>query len=173
MEDGVSLCVAVYESQEKAKEDFHAVHELYATGDLKTYDAAIVEKSDNGKVHIMMRETPSQAGALGGAAVGALISILFPPGIVAFGVAGGALGGLIGHLWRGMSRSDVKELGEVLDEGDSALVLVSESGKETEIENTVTKASNRVMREIKADREEFERVLREAEKEWSEHHALG
>ena len=37
---------------------------------------------------------------------------------------GAGAGGLIGHLWRGMSCSDMKELGEAHDEGEAALVVV-------------------------------------------------
>ena len=40
-------------------------------------------------------------------------------------MAGAAVGAVIGHLWRGLSRSDVKELGEV-DEGEAALLVVGE-----------------------------------------------
>ena len=58
--------------------------------------------------------------AWGGAAVGALVGILFPPSIIGFAVVGAAVGGVGGHLWRGMSRSDVRELGEIIDSGGPA-----------------------------------------------------
>lgn len=45
------------------------------------------------------------------------MGILFPPSIICSSVAGAAAGGLIGHLRHGMSRSDMKDLGEILDAG--------------------------------------------------------
>jgi uncharacterized membrane protein len=41
-------------------------------------------------------------------------------------LAGAAVGAAIGHLWRGLSRSDVKELGDLIDEGQAALLVVGE-----------------------------------------------
>ena len=40
---------------------------------------------------------------------------------------GAAVGGVGGHLWRGMSRADVKELGDIIDDRQAALVIVGES----------------------------------------------
>jgi len=54
--------------------------------------------------------------------VGAVVGILFPPAILVDAAIGGLAGGAIGHSWRGMSRKDVKEPGELLDEGDAALL---------------------------------------------------
>jgi uncharacterized membrane protein len=77
-----------------------------------TYDAAVVTKADAGKVHVSKDEMATRHGALGDAAVGALIGILSPPAIIATTAVGAAVGGVSGHLWRGRSRADVKEFGE-------------------------------------------------------------
>lgn len=69
----------------------------------------------------------SRAAPLRAAAVGAVVGVLFPPAIIRSAIAGAAVGGVGGHLWRGMSRADVKELGEVIDAGQAALVIVRES----------------------------------------------
>ena len=47
------------------------------------------------------------------------------------------MGGVGGHLWRGMSRADVKEFGELIDAGQAALVIVGES----KLQEAVDKAS--------------------------------
>ena len=60
--------------------------------------------------------------------VGALVGVLFPPTeIIGSADVGAATGGIGGHLWKGMSRSDVKEFGELIDAGEAALVVVGES----------------------------------------------
>ena len=100
------------------------VKDLHAAGAVGTYDAAVVTKDDEGKVHVNKDEMATRHGAWGGAAVGALVGILFPPSIIAAAAAGAAVGGVGGHLWRGMSRTDVKEFGELIDAGQAALVIV-------------------------------------------------
>ncbi len=65
----------------------------------------MITKDDAGKVHVNKDETATRHGAWGGAAVGRVS----------------------GHLWRGMSRADVKELGEIIDDGQAALLIVGEA----------------------------------------------
>ena len=47
-----------------------------------TYDASVVTKDPDGKVHVNKDETSTRHGAWGGAAVGALVGIIFPPSLV-------------------------------------------------------------------------------------------
>lgn len=164
--DGMFLLLTVYDSKEEAKEDLDAVHELYKAEALKTYDAAIIVKGDDGKMHIDKYEKPTQAGALAGASVGAVLSILFPPSLLAFGAVGAAAGGLIGHFWKGMSRGDVKELGELLDDGEVALLVVAETDIEEATRKAVRKGTRQLAKEIKAESKDFAKDLEAAEKEW-------
>ena len=63
---------------------------------------------------------PTQHGAWTGIGVGGLLGILFPPSLLGSAIVGGTAGAVIGHLWHGMSRGDMKDLGETLDEGQAA-----------------------------------------------------
>src|SRR4051794_9044611 len=116
-EDGVFIFVGTYPNEAAARDDYEIVKDLHALGDVGTYDAAVITKDANGKVHENKDETTTRHGAWGGAAVGALVGILFPPAIIGSAVVGAAVGGVGGHLWKGLSRSDVKELGEFIDAG--------------------------------------------------------
>ena len=49
------------------------------------------------------------------------------PPIIASALVGAAVGGVSGHLWKGMSRADIKEFGDVIDSGEAALVIVGET----------------------------------------------
>src|SRR3712207_3182964 len=122
--DGVFVFVGTYPDAESAEADYEAVKELHSSGVIGTYDAAVVDKDERGKVHVHKHEKPTQHGAWSGLVVGALLGILFPPGIIASGIVGVAAGGLIGHLGGGVSRADLKQLGEALDDGAGALVVV-------------------------------------------------
>jgi uncharacterized membrane protein len=156
--------VGVYSSQEDAHADYEVLREAHAEGLVGTYDAADVFKDADGKVHVHKHEKPTQHGAWTGAAVGAVVGILFPPSIIGAGVVGAGAGGLVGHLWHGMSRSDVRELGEALDEGEAALIVVGRSRVLEQAEKLVTRAERTLEKELKSDSEAFERELREAEK---------
>lgn len=158
----VFLYAAIYDRTEDAEVDYEAVFDLHAAGAIGTFDAAVIEKQD-GKVHVHKTEKPTQHGAWTGIAVGAIAGILFPPSILAGAIVGGAGGGVIGHLWRGMSRSDLKDLGEGLDEGDAALVVVGESKLDELLEKATRGARKVIEKEIDADAEQLKRELREAE----------
>jgi uncharacterized membrane protein len=153
--------VGAYPSQEAAHVDYDALREAHAAGLVGTYDAAVVFKDDSGKVHVHKHEKPTQHGAWTGAAVGAVVGILFPPSIIAAGVVGA--GGLMGHLWHGMSRADVHELGEALDAGQAALIVIGRSRVLEQAEELLTGAERLLEKELTADTEQFEQELRKAD----------
>ena len=133
-------------------------------GAVGTYDAAVITKDDNGKVHANKDETTTRHGAWGGAGVGALIGILFPPSIIGSAIVGAAVGGVSGHLWKGMSRADVKEFGDVIDSGEAALVIVGETTIEAYLEKAELKAQKRVAKELKLDKGQIDAAVQEAAK---------
>jgi uncharacterized membrane protein len=157
--DGVFVFVGTYPDAEGAESDYEVVKELHSTGVVGTYDAAVVDKDDEGKVHVHIHEKPTQHGAWSGLAVGALLGILFPPGIIAGGIVGAAAGGVIGHLWGGMSRADLRDLGEALDEGEAALVVVGEDKLEEALNKELKRAARTYEKEIDADAAELRREL--------------
>lgn len=157
----VFLYAAVYDDLADAEADYEAVLDLHAVGLVGTFDAAVIEK-DGGKVHVHKTEKPTQHGAWTGIAVGAVAGILFPPSIVATAVAGGVAGGVVGHLWKGMSRGDLKDLGEALDDGDAALIVIGESKVEEQIEKAVKRAKKVIEKEIDAEADELKRAVEAA-----------
>lgn len=161
----VFLFVGTYADEGDARIDYDVVRDLHEEGLIGTYDIAIVSKDPDGKVHVKKREKPTEHGAWTGVAVGALVGILFPPSIIAAGVIGGVTGGLAGHFWRGMSRADVKELGELIDEGQAALVVVGESKIDQYMDRAFSRARRTMQKQVKADAKEVQRQLDEAAKQ--------
>ena len=149
-------------SEAAAQADYDVVKDLHSAGAVGTYDAAVVTKDDGGNVHVNKDEMATRHGAWGGAAVGALVGILFPPAIVVSGAVGAAVGGVGGHLWRGMSRADVKELGDVIDDGQAALVIVGESKLEQAVDKAGLKAEKYVAKELDVKPEDIDKAVREA-----------
>jgi uncharacterized membrane protein len=142
--DAVFIYVGTYPSEAGARADYGVVKDLHAAGAIGTYDAAVITKDDAGKVHVSKDEMATRHGAWGGAAVGALIGILFPPAIIGSAAVGAAVGGVGGHLWRGMSRADVKEFGEIIDAGQAALAIVGESKLAQAVDKAALKAEKHV-----------------------------
>src|SRR5262245_43104085 len=146
--DGTFLYIGTYASEFDARADYDVVKDLHSEGVVGTYDAAVVTKDANGKVHVNKDEMATRHGGWGGAAAGAVLGILFPPSILGTALVGGAIGGVSGHLWRGLSRSDVKELGELIDTGEAALLIVGASTLEAALNRASLKAEKHVAKEL-------------------------
>ena len=155
----VFVFIASYSSVDYAMMDYSAVQQLYIDGAIDTYDAAVVQKDIDGNVHVSKHEKPTQKGAWTGIAVGAVVGVLFPPAIIPMAAAGGVAGGVIGHVWHGMSRSDMKDLGETLDAGTAALVVVGKSSLADKIAKATAKAQKTTEKQLNVDAKDFDKEL--------------
>ena len=166
--DTLMVFVGTYDSAEEAEADYQLVHELHTEeGLIDGYDAAIVERRDDGKVKIVKKhETPTRVGGVLGGGVGlatGLVVALFPfaavgGGLLAGATAGGAiLGAVAGHAAAGMSRHDLKDLGEHLDAGTAGLVVVAVSDMGAKVERAMERAAKLEQKELKADTAAIER----------------
>ncbi len=165
--DTLFVYSGVYGDVEDALADYDAVHALHTeAGLIDAYDAAVVERNADGKVKIVKKhETPTRVGGVLGGGVGlatGLVIALFPAAaiggglLVAAGGGGALLGSLAGHAAAGMSRSDLKELGEGLDNGQAGLVVVAVSDMEAKVEAAMKHAEKVQAKEMKADQKAIE-----------------
>jgi uncharacterized membrane protein len=154
--------VGVYDNVSDADADYELVKDLHTKANLiDAYDAAVIERRTDGKVKITKKhETPTRVGGVLGAGIGlatGLVVVLFPfaavgGGLIAATTGGGAvLGALAGHAAAGMSRHDLKELGESLDAGQAGLIVVGVSDMGAKIEKSMKKARKVEAKELKAD----------------------
>jgi len=150
-----------YDSEADALADFNDVRDLYDRIELShTYDAAVLTRKANGKVGIVKREQgparqEAARGLVGGLALGAALAV-FPAitlagGLVAGGTLGASAGAIAGHMVTGMSRSDLKELGELLDNGSSGLVAVVAPNVEEQVEAATKRARNQAKAQLQTD----------------------
>lgn len=163
--DPVFIFIGTYPSEAAAQADYDVVKDLHLAGAVGSYDAAVLTKDADGKVHENKDETSTRHGAWGGLAVGAVVGLLFPPSIVAGGAIGAAVGGVGGHLWKGMSRSDVKEFGELIDAGEACLLIVGESKIEANIEKADLKAEKQISKELDVDAKDLDKAIQETAKQ--------
>ncbi|HUJ93893.1 MAG TPA: hypothetical protein VLW84_01405 [Terriglobales bacterium] len=160
-----------YNSESDALADYEAVRKLYTDqGIIDTYDAAVVTRKPNGKVDIVKRtEEPTRQAAAGGLLVGlavGLVVALFPAagiGLAAGALGGGAIGAgvgaVAGHVVGGLKRSDLKDLGELLDNGTSGLIVVAASDVEAKVDAAITRAKKRAKARLQADTDAVKRDM--------------
>jgi uncharacterized membrane protein len=163
--DGVFIYIGTYPSEAVAQGDYDVVKDLHALGAVGSYDAAVITKDDDGKVRVNKDETSTRHGAWGGIAAGALVGLLFPPSLIASAAVGGAVGGVGGHLWKGLSRSDVKEFGELIDAGEACLLVVGESTIEDAIDKANLKAEKQVKRQVDASSSDVDAAIVDSAKQ--------
>lgn len=149
------LFAAVYDSLADAENDYEAVKALHAGDIIGSYDSAIITKDAEGKVKVDKTEKPTQHGGWIGLAAGAAVAVVAPVALPAVVAAGGAgLGAWIGHVARGISRSDLKEMGELLDTGQAALIVIGIDKDAQRIEKVAQRASKTLTKPVDADPDE-------------------
>lgn len=165
--DTFMVLVGVYGDVETAEADYELIKDLHTeAGLLDAYDAAVIHRRADNKVKIVRKhETPTRVGGVLGGGVGlatGLVVALFPfaavgAGLLAATTAGGSvLGAVAGHAAGGMSRADLKDLGEYLDTGQAGLIVVGVSDMGAKIEREMRRAEKVEKKQLKADVEEIE-----------------
>src|SRR3954469_12758024 len=166
--DTMLAYVGLYDNVADAEADYQLVKDLHGeAGLIDAYDAAVVERREGGKTKIVKKhETPTRAGGVLGGGVGlatGLVVALFPFAAVGGGLlagttaGGGILGAVAGHAAAGMSRHDLKELGEHLDAGQAGLVVVAVADMGAKVEAAMERATQLEQRQLQADIAELER----------------
>jgi uncharacterized membrane protein len=165
----VAVIAGGYQSKEDAKDDLESVRMLHSVENLGTYDAAIVEKKPGGKVDVAGgTEVPTQHSAGSGLAAGAVVGLIFPPSMIVTGAIGAGIGGLVGHLKSGMKSKDVKQVGDALNEGQAALIVVVDAIKAQRVIQVMAKAFRFVNVEIDMDIKDLDNALSTALAQWRE-----
>ena len=158
---------AAYGNVTQALAGLDAIEQLHKDEVIGSYDAAVIERKANGKVKIVKKhETPTRVGGVLGGGVGlatGLVIALFPAAAIGGGLllltggGGAVLGAVAGHAAAGMSRTDLKELGEQLDSGQAGLVVVAVSDMQSKIEAAMKRATKIQAKELRADHEAIEK----------------
>jgi uncharacterized membrane protein len=119
----LSTTIAIYADEATAEQDWARV-DLAAEADaIYLADAALVRRSDDGGVERLERADHHGWGK--GAVAGAVVGLLFPATLLGGALAGGVAGGVVARLNRSLDRGDLKDLGEVMDSGEIAMVVIT------------------------------------------------
>jgi uncharacterized membrane protein len=140
--------VASFPDSDAAAKELEFLHTGERSKMLGLQDAAVIRKDEHGKIHIFeTADTSGKKGAVIGGAVGAVLGLISGPGAVIAGAAGAALvGGLAAHLHdAGISNKALKEFGETLQPGASALILVLGEGFVEQVSKDLAAAGGQVL----------------------------
>ncbi len=162
--DTLVVLGASYDRVEDAEADYEAVKELYREAGVgHAFDAAVVERGDDGKVKVVDKhEQSTRHGAWVGLAIGAATAIFPAIGLGVGAAVGAGIGAVSGHLKNGMSNDDLRELGAVLDKGQAGLIVLYATNMADQIAASI-KAENRYVSDaIDADADELAKQLQSA-----------
>lgn len=118
------LVAIAYPDLDTARKVADELGELSKERSIVLEDMVIVERKPDGKIKLNQSFNPVGAGAAGGALWGGLIGLIFLAPLLgaAIGAAAGAAGGAVTDV--GVDDDFMKQLGERLDTGKAALVLL-------------------------------------------------
>ncbi len=148
------LVVFAFDSLGGADEMAAAVGRLQKQELIKLEDAATVVRKGDGKPKVKQAQSLVGAGALGGAFWGLLIGLLFlAPWL---GLAAGAIGGAIGGKFTDIGIDDkfIKEVGETIEPGHSALFLLIADWTEDKVLAELEKYNAMVLRTSLSEEDE-------------------
>jgi uncharacterized membrane protein len=150
--------VAVYDDRADAESDWSALEAAAEAGQLQMADGALVENRNS---EAIIWERQSHHGWGKGAVVGAVVGVLFPPSILGAAAVGAGGGALIARMTRSLGRGKVKDLGETLDSGAMAIIVVSPAGSTNAVCHAL-KSATTTTTVPSASAEEVEEILRAA-----------
>ena len=124
--DGVFIYIGTYPNEGAARADYEGVKDLHALGAVGSYDAAVIRKDAAGKVHVNKDEMATRHGGwVARRGRGSRHSV--SPVDHCHGLRGRS------DRWRqrppvaGHVPTDVKELGDLIDANQAALLIVGET----------------------------------------------
>lgn len=117
------MLVAVFDNENKAHEGLTTLKSLHDKGDISLYASAVINKDDNGRVHLKTAQDTEPIGTATGLFTGSLIGLLGGPVGVAIGAATGSLIGLLfdeGH--DSVNIEFVDEVSNAMTNGKTAVI---------------------------------------------------
>src|SRR6188472_414936 len=124
----MELFVATYGTEEAAGAALKDYQAAERAGSIELIDAAVIVHTADGKVKFEETADPSgKKWAKRGAIAGGVVGLIFPPSIIVSAAVGGGAGGIWGKIRdKGFKDEDLRELGETLPPGSSAIIVIAE-----------------------------------------------
>jgi uncharacterized membrane protein len=124
----VQLFIATFDDEVQAGQVLKDFKTMDREGSIDLIDAAVIVHTQEGKVKFEETADPSgKKWGKRGAIAGGVVGLLFPPAIIASAAVGGGAGAIWGKVRdKGFKDEDLKEVGESMEPGTSAIVAIAE-----------------------------------------------
>jgi uncharacterized membrane protein len=140
----LSTTIAVYPDLPTAEADWIDLEAAAQAHTIDLADAALIQHAATGETVTVRRQTHHGWGK--GAVAGAVVGVLFPPSLVGAAAVGAGGGAVVARLNRSLDRGDIKDLGEVMDSGEIALVALTQTEQAGALEGLLDGATKRLTR---------------------------
>lgn len=155
-----------YAAIDDARADLEHLRDLHSGKHIGRYDAVAISKKPDGSVAVIdLDATVRGTGAWKGALAGGALMVLFPPSVLLGAAAGAAAGAIANDMNKRISRSDAKELAELLAPGESGVLVVAEDIEDAYSSALLKRAQRQQVVAIDADADVVEEALRAARAE--------
>jgi uncharacterized membrane protein len=162
--DPVHLYVGLYEDLAAAERDFDGLVALHRQGVVPAFDAAVVERGEDGTPRIVHKKRTGHH-ILTGFGVGAILTVLTPFVAVPFALIGAGAGALVRHSEDSLPKGDAKEVGEALSAHQAALVIASKKAEAGRLAQMLPEASQRLAKVLDLEHADFAEALEQAKDE--------
>ena len=155
-----NLIAVAYDDVGTAKNVVHQLRELSTEHAITMDDVVVAERRPDGKIKLHQSVRPGSAGALGGAAWGGLIGLLFLAPFLGMAV-GAASGGAVGAMTDvGVDDEFMKNLATELTPGAAAVIVLVRESTPDKVLPRIQPFGGRIIHSSLSD--EAEQRLREA-----------
>jgi uncharacterized membrane protein len=136
----IEIFIATFGNETEAKETLADFKWMDSEGSIELIDAAVIVRGADGKVRFEETADPSgKKWAKRGAIAGGVVGLIFPPSIIVSAAVGGGAGGLWGKIRdKGFKDEDLKEIGNSLPPGSSAIIAVAEDKMVEQLERSIS-----------------------------------
>jgi len=140
----LSTTIAVYPDLSRAQKDWDSLEAAAKSKQIELADAALIEHPVAGETVTVHRQSHHGWGK--GAVAGAVVGVLFPPALIGATVVGAGGGAVVARMNRSLDRGDIKDLGEVMDSGEIAMVVLTHSDSVPALAPILAGATKRLTR---------------------------
>ena len=136
----VEVFVATYDTEDGAAAASKGFQSAQRDGAIDLIDAAVIVHTAGGSVKIEETADPSgKKWAKRGAIAGGVVGLIFPPSIIVSAAVGGGAGGIWAKIRdKGFKDEDLKQIGNSLPPGSSAIIAVAEDRMVEQLERALS-----------------------------------
>ena len=140
-ETPIVLAAAKYVTREDAVADFKTVKDAKTLGEFDHTAVAVLTKDENGDLQVERHDTTAKHMAW----LGAALVVVAPPAGVAALAGGAGAGALVGHFWHNIPKDKIREAADLLDSGESGLIVVAVNRHGNDIEPLLSRAEKKII----------------------------